>query len=74
MTTAMKLLDLHEAIDQIRDEIALLDVDRTLPKRLHAEADYQTLTDASTVLNRLYLWHKYPGISPESYFTDKAAG
>lgn len=68
---AHSLEELHDLLDALTDE---LDDGTVVPERYQttakahlAESDARRLKEASTIIHRLMLWHKYPAASPESY-------
>lgn len=66
------LAELHDDLEVLGD---ILDDDALVPERfkdtprgLLAESDAAVLRHAERVVHRLYLWHRHPRVSPESYF------
>lgn len=68
------LAELHDDLDVLQDIINndTGDVPQRFEDTAHgllAEADASAIGVATRVLHRLYLWHKYPRHSDESYFS-----
>ena len=67
--TAQELLDLHKALQTLREEIDLSpDRHTQTAKGYLADSDWTTLLTAGSIVHRLYLCKEYPSVSQESYF------
>lgn len=67
-----RLQALYEELGALRD---YLNDEENVPERYTstagsalAEMDFHALSDAGRVIHRIMLWHRFPSVSPESYF------